>query len=89
MKKKIHHHFAYYIVLSAILFLGFFAIQKTNDLKTRILILSIITFFYVLFGIIHHLLNHKFNVKIMIEYVLIGCLGISIVFFILKGGLGI
>ncbi|OGH06422.1 MAG: hypothetical protein A2W22_06475 [Candidatus Levybacteria bacterium RBG_16_35_11] len=89
MRKKIHNHFAYYIVLSAILFLGFFAIQKTSNLEDRMLFISIITFCYVLFGIIHHLLNHKFNAKIMLEYVLIGCLGISLIFFILKGGLGI
>ena len=89
MKNKIHNHLGYYISLIAILFLGFFAIQKTNQLETQILIFSIITFIYVLFGVVHHLLNHKLNVKIMIEYVLVGCLGIAIIFFILKGGMGV
>jgi len=89
MKHKVSNHLSYYISLSAVLFLGFLAIQKASTRELQILFLFIITFFYIILGIIHHLLNHKFSAKIMIEYVLIGCLGISIIFFILKGGLGI
>lgn len=89
MRKKVHNHLGYYVCLAAIFVLGFFAIQKTNDLEVQVMVFSLVTFFYVLLGIIHHLLNHRLNAKIMIEYVLIGSLGLSIMFFMLKGGLGI
>jgi len=89
MRHKVSNHLGYYISLIAILFLGFLAIQKSPTRELQMIFFLLITFFYVVYGVIHHLLNHKFNAKIMIEYVLIGCLGISIIFFILKGGLGI
>jgi hypothetical protein len=89
MRKKVSNHLGYYISLIAVLILGFIAIQKASTRELQLLFFFIITLFYIILGIIHHLLNHKFNAKIMIEYVLIGCLGISIIFFILKGGLGI
>jgi len=43
--------------------------------------------FYVVIGIIHHLLAHDISSKIVLEYVLMATLGISIVFFLLKGGI--
>ncbi len=42
-------------------------------------------FVYVLWGIVHHYINHNLKTKIVIEYILIGGLGISAIFFLLKG----
>ena len=90
MRKKFSSHLAYYISLIVIFILGFLLIKKTSpNLQLQTLIFSLITFFYVILGIIHHLLNHKLSAKIVIEYILIGSFGIAVVFFLLKGGLGI
>ena len=43
--------------------------------------------FYMILGILHHFVNHELTAKIMVEYILIGALGISIVFFIIVGGI--
>ncbi len=43
---------------------------------------------YLVFGIVHHLLNHDLVAKIVIEYVLIAMLGIAAALFIFRGGFG-
>ena len=90
MRKKISTHVAYYISLIVIFLMGFLLIEKSSfNIQLKILIFSLITFFYIILGIVHHLLNHKLSAKIVIEYILIGSFGIAVVFFLLKGGLGI
>jgi hypothetical protein len=38
---------------------------------------------------LHHAGNHTITAKIVIEYILIGSLGLTVILFLLKGGLGI
>lgn len=47
----------------------------------------ITSLFYVGWGILHHFVHHDLNAKIVVEYVLIGSLGMTVVLFIIKGGL--
>jgi len=90
MKKRFSTHLAYYISLIAVFLIGFLLIEKFSpNAQAQILIFSLITVFYIILGIIHHLLNHRLNAKIVIEYILIGSFGIAVIFFLLKGGLGI
>ncbi len=88
MYKKFKKHFGYYLSLSTILLLGllltFLAAPK---IQLQIIIILLTIFFYVLWGILHHLINHELTPKIMVEYVLIGTLGVSILFFLIMGGL--
>lgn len=90
MTDRIKKHIGYYISLFAILGLGFlatFMVYPNRELQMTILSLTI--FFYVVWGILHHLINHNLSTKIVIEYILVGSLGLSIVFFLLEGGFGI
>lgn len=90
MKKKHMHHLGYYLSLLAILFLGFLLISITNPNRSlQIFIFIIITLFYIILGIVHHKANHDLTAKIVVEYILIGCFGISVMFFLFKGGLGL
>lgn len=83
-------HWGYYISLVLILLLGFLLTSiSTSNRQLQIGVVTLTTLFYVLWGILHHLLNHDLNVKIVIEYVLIGSFGLAIVVFLLKGGFGI
>lgn len=90
MFKKINEHVAYYISLIAIFALGIFLISSvTPNKQLQMLIFVIMAFFYVIWGVLHHFINHELSSKIVVEYVLIGTLGVAIMFFLLKGGYGI
>jgi hypothetical protein len=87
MYKKFKKHLGYYISLITILSFGLILILlKSSNIKAQTIIVFLTVFFYVLWGILHHLINHELTLKIVIEYVLIGALGISILFFMLMGG---
>lgn len=84
MFTKLYKHSAYYISLVVILALGFLLANSNSDRGFQIGVVIVTTFFYVLWGIIHHLLNHDLSVKIVIEYILIGLFGLTIIFFLLS-----
>jgi hypothetical protein len=88
MYQKLQKHFGYYLSLMAILGLGLALILLTSpNIKLQSLVILLTIFFYVLWGVLHHLINHELSARIMIEYVLIGALGLSILFFMMTGGL--
>jgi lipopolysaccharide export LptBFGC system permease protein LptF len=90
MSKKINEHVLYYISLVIIFALGSLLISSVAPNKLlQLLIFILIAVFYVIWGILHHLINHEITSKIVVEYILIGVLGIAIMFFLLKGGFGI
>ena len=87
MLKKFKKHLGYYIVLLLIFCFGLFlTLLVSPNSKLQIVIISLTIIFYVFWGIFHHLVNHELTHKIMIEYILIGALGLSILFFIVEGG---
>jgi hypothetical protein len=88
MKEKLKKHVGYYVSLIAILSFGLVLIFSTrsNIVMQSFAILLTVTF-YVFWGLLHHLINHELSLRIVVEYILIGALGISILFFMLTGGL--
>jgi hypothetical protein len=87
MKKKIRKHIFYYLSLLIIFSVGFFAtVIVSPNLNYQKITISLTIISYVIWGIIHHYKNHELTTRIMIEYVLIGLLGLSIVFFLVEGG---
>lgn len=88
MIEKGKNHVAYYIVLILILGSGLFMTVLTTPYRQlQMVTIVMTTFFYIAWGILHHLINHDLTAKIVIEYVLIGSFGLAAVFFLLKGGL--
>ena len=83
MLTKFYKHSLYYISLIVILTLGFLLAFNSNNKTFQIGVVTVTTFFYVLWGIMHHLINHNLNAKIVIEYILIGAFGLTIIFFLL------
>ncbi|MEK7186524.1 MAG: hypothetical protein AAB675_04150 [Patescibacteria group bacterium] len=78
----------YYISLVVILGLGVLFVSLASPNKNlQLIFIGLTTVFYIVFGIIHHLMNHDISISIVLEYLIIGVLGISILFFFLKGGL--
>ena len=88
MKRNIRQDLEYYISLSLILGLGLiFVILASPNRTLQFILIILTTLFYMLFGVVHHVINHDISPTIMLEYLIIGALGISILFFFLKGGL--
>ena len=83
MLKRLSEHSIYYISLIAILSLGFLLAYTSSDRSSQIGVIVVTTFFYVLWGIMHHLMNHDLHAKIVLEYILIGAFGLTITFFLL------
>lgn len=87
MIEKGKNHIGHYIVLILILGSGFFmTVLASPNKQLQMVAIVMTTFFYIAWGILHHLINHDLTAKIVVEYVLIGSFGLSAVFFLLKGG---
>jgi hypothetical protein len=84
MMKRLSEHTIYYISLVTILSLSFLLAYTSSDRSFQIGVIVATTFFYVLWGILHHLLNHDLSLKIVIEYILIGAFGLTTIFFLLS-----
>jgi len=85
MFAKLKKHTAYYLSLLAMSGIGLYLISLNSfDSELRMVLVIMIAFFYILWGLLHHHVHHDLTAKVMIEYVLIGALGISIVFFLLE-----
>lgn len=84
MLKRISEHTIYYASLIAMLTLSFLLAYSSSDRTFQIGVIVATTLFYVLWGIMHHLMNHDLHMKIVIEYILIGVFGLSIIFFLLS-----
>ena len=70
-------HTIYYVSLSIIMALGLLVIVLTKqDPVLRMYAVLLTTLFYVVWGIVHHILHHDTSVRVVVEYVLIGALGI-------------
>jgi hypothetical protein len=88
MFEKLKKHLAYYISMVVTLVLGLVLIFLTRpNIPLQGLVILGTVLFYILWGILHHLLNHELSLRIVIEYLLIGALGLAILFFALSGGL--
>lgn len=79
------NHWYYYLSLLGIVFLGvFLAFQLAYDRRLQVFVVVATALFYVFWGILHHFLEHDLNIKIVVEYILVGSLGMTIVLFLLK-----
>lgn len=85
MIKKIKTHLPYYTVFLLIGVLGFWLLAlNAHDPQGRMVVIVLLAFFYIIWGLLHHYVHHDISTKIVLEYVLIGALGISVIFFLLK-----
>lgn len=89
-KAHLKRHGFYWLSLIIFASLGIFLFSLlSQDKRLQFVIILTITYIYIIWGILHHWFHHDLTAKIVVEYILMGSLGISIVFFFLKGGLGL
>jgi hypothetical protein len=87
MKKTLKKHIGYYLSLLIIFSVGFLlTIFVSPNFNLQKITISSTIVAYVFWGIFHHYINHELTRRIMIEYILIGSLGLSILFFLIEGG---
>lgn len=84
MREHIRHYiviiFIFIAILSSRIFLNF----EANLLLS---VLYLVSFIYIAWGIIHHLLEHDLTVRIVVEYILIGTIAMLSSTLVIKGGL--
>lgn len=79
MKEKIKKHLGYYIVFTLVQVLGLILIiSVAGNRQIQLTAILAMTCFYFIFAIAHHLLDHDLNAKIVVEYALMGCLGLTV-----------
>ena len=85
MQEKFIKHFWYYLTFLIVELSGVFAIfYFAYDVFMRIIVISLMALFYVVWSSLHHRIHHTLTTKIMVEYILIGALGIVVVVFFLQ-----
>lgn len=86
MLEKFKDHRWYYVSLVTVVVFGIIGLINTAyNRQLQMIIVSVTTLFYVSLGIIHHVIDHDLTVKIVIEYILIGSLGMTLFAFLLSG----
>lgn len=84
--KPVEKHIVYYVSLFLIIALGVvLAFQMSYNPRIQMAIVALTAFWYVVWGIAHHIREHDISAKIVVEYVLMASLGISVVFFLVMG----
>lgn len=63
----------------------FVLILFPSNRQVQMIVVVLTAFIYIIWGLIHHYLNHDLKTRIVIEYIVVGGLGISVIFFLLKG----
>lgn len=74
-------HFWHYAILILIIFVGGIVFFSYPDKTTKFQVGALTALAYIFWGIFHHLMEANLNLKIVVEYTLIGALAI-----ILLGG---
>lgn len=83
--KGIRDHLSYYISLALFMLLGgFLVVISSPYVHLQFLFIVITAFFYITWGVLHHMLHHDLHVKIVVEYVLIGGLVIAVAFLLFR-----
>ncbi len=80
-------HISHYLILFfifLIVFLSRLLLGFNQNLLMEIFYLA--TLVYAGWGIIHHMLEHDFSLKIVIEYILIGAVALLLGIMAIKGG---
>lgn len=85
MQEKFKKHIWYYVIFVVVELAGLAALlYLATDAFLRLIVIILMTLFYVFWSILHHSMHHSVTKKIVLEYILIGLLGIVVVWFFLQ-----
>lgn len=79
MIKNFKKHLGYYVAFSLVQVLGLILVlMAAGNRQTQLFAILATTGFYFIFAVVHHMMDHDLTSKIVIEYALVGCLGLSV-----------
>lgn len=79
MIKNFKKHIRYYAAFSFVQVLGLILIVlSAGSRPLQLFAILATTVFYFVFAVAHHMLDHDLNRKIVLEYALMGCLGLTV-----------
>lgn len=85
VQEHVKKHRGYYVAMLLMQILGLYLTYLTAfDFRLQMVVVILITVIYIGWALLHHYVEHDLSSKIVIEYLLMGALGISIVFFLLR-----
>lgn len=85
MKLLRHKHFLYYIIFLGVEFTGLgLLLLLSSDKFMQFMVVCFMSSFYIGWSILHHYHHHDITIKIVVEYILIGLLGVVISFLIFQ-----
>jgi len=78
-------HLLYYIVFLAVELTGLGLLMILSDDRfMQFIVICFMSTFYVGWSILHHYHHHDVTIKIVVEYILIGLLGVVISFLVFQ-----
>jgi hypothetical protein len=84
-KKEWKNHWVYYFILLVLEGIGLALLTlSTYNKPLQLTIVIMMTLIYIFSALVHHFLSHDVHPKIVVEYILMGCLGIALTFFLLR-----
>jgi len=85
MLEGIQRHFFHYLILLAILFFGLvFFLLSSHEPQLQLKIITLVLFFYVLWGVAHHYLEKTLTLLVFFEYLLVATVAFVIVSNLLR-----
>jgi hypothetical protein len=79
-------HIGYYLCQIGVITILLILISQMHENHfVQILLVISLGLFYAVWGILHHVIHHDLQLKIILEYSTIALLGISIIFLVMKG----
>ncbi len=75
---KIKKHIGYYLAFITVQALGLILVlMSAGNKQLQLIAILGTTIFYFLFAVVHHFIDHNLTKKIVLEYALMGCLGLA------------
>lgn len=78
MIEDLKSHFSHYLILILILSVGGLVFLLDSNKTIKFQVGTLIAIAYIFWGIIYHFLEKNLNLKIVIEYLLIGALSVAL-----------
>lgn len=84
MSQSLKKHLWYYATTVLIEGLGLvLVLLARGEKQLQLSFVVLMGFFYVIWGVAHHIIHHNLYAKVVLEYVLIASLGIALMYFVL------
>lgn len=85
LKTRIKKHLEYYLSFIGIQMIGgLLILMNSQNRSVEIMLVLLMTTIYTSWSIIHQYIHHNLSTRVVFEYILMGGVGLSLFFFVLK-----